>query len=342
MDWTLEVVIVPVSDLDALDRLLPRPGRLRPRPRDRQRAHARRPADPARLGVLDRDREPADAERDGARLAARTPARGRRRRGRPRGAGLARRRVLARSRSSTSATAAPSSASPTPTATPGRCSSSRRVRRSPSSRTRRAVASARAWSPDRTDRTGLACNSPGWRVMLRPRSPRFPRTPGETAPPHTPSSRRSSPASYGAVVAAEDLDLLGHAPLRGVRRSGSSTSTAAGSVRPARIITAQSRSGSVTPSPRTTRRRPSAGHGRSRGHEHDRGGGVVDGASPPRRSGRRPARRPRRRGRRRGRPRRAPRAPRRGGAAPHRAPPPPPAGGRGSSSRPRDPLRGRR
>ncbi len=80
MDWTLEVVIVPVSDLGAADRLLPGPGRLRPRPRHAERAHARRAAHPARVRLLDRRRGPALAEGDGARVAARHPARRRRRR----------------------------------------------------------------------------------------------------------------------------------------------------------------------------------------------------------------------------------------------------------------------
>ena len=54
MDWTLEVVILPVSDIDRVDRVLSRQGRLRPRPRHEERAHARRAADAARLGLLDR------------------------------------------------------------------------------------------------------------------------------------------------------------------------------------------------------------------------------------------------------------------------------------------------
>ena len=114
VDWTLEVVVVPVSDLARVDRLLPRPGRLRPRPRHQQRVHARRAADPARVGLLDRHRRPAVAERDGAGLAARAAARGRRRRGRARASWSAGASSAARSRSSTSATAARSSASADP------------------------------------------------------------------------------------------------------------------------------------------------------------------------------------------------------------------------------------
>ena len=62
--------------------LLPRPGRLRARPRHDQRVHARRAADAARFGLLDRHRRPAVAERDGAGLDARPAARRRRRCGR--------------------------------------------------------------------------------------------------------------------------------------------------------------------------------------------------------------------------------------------------------------------
>ena len=75
MDWTLEVVIVPVSDIDRSIAFY----------RDRvgfdldhdtqQRADARRAADAARLGLLDRVRRPAVAERDGAGLAQGAAAR---------------------------------------------------------------------------------------------------------------------------------------------------------------------------------------------------------------------------------------------------------------------------
>ena len=45
MDWTLEVVILPVSDLTSAIEFLPRQGRLHPRPPHHERLHGRRPAD---------------------------------------------------------------------------------------------------------------------------------------------------------------------------------------------------------------------------------------------------------------------------------------------------------
>ena len=92
MDWTLEVVILPVSDIDRSVAFY----------RDQVGFHLDHDTTnefmhvvqltPQRLGLLDRDRRPADAARDGARLDPRPPARRRRCGGRAPGAARPRRR----------------------------------------------------------------------------------------------------------------------------------------------------------------------------------------------------------------------------------------------------------
>ena len=56
MDWTLEVVILPVSDIDAAIAFYRDKVGFELDHDTQQRAHARRPADAARLGLLDRRR----------------------------------------------------------------------------------------------------------------------------------------------------------------------------------------------------------------------------------------------------------------------------------------------
>ena len=63
MDWTLEVVIVPVSDLGAAIAFYRDQVGFDLDHDTQQRAHARRPADAARVRVLDRHRRPAVADR---------------------------------------------------------------------------------------------------------------------------------------------------------------------------------------------------------------------------------------------------------------------------------------
>ena len=113
MDWTLEVVILPVSDLDRaiafyrdqvgfeLDH-------------DTTNGTWSRPAHPPRVGLLDRHRQPALAERDGARLDARACSSCVADAAAARDQLVGRGVEAARSRCSTSATAAPSSASADP------------------------------------------------------------------------------------------------------------------------------------------------------------------------------------------------------------------------------------
>ena len=82
MNWTLEVVVVPVSDVDRAKAFYADAARLQRRPRHRdRRGHAHRPAHPARLGLLDRDRRGRRAGH-AAGLAQGAAAR----RARPRGA----------------------------------------------------------------------------------------------------------------------------------------------------------------------------------------------------------------------------------------------------------------
>ena len=86
MNWTLEVVVVPVSDLDRAKAVLRGAGRVRGRSRhgDRRR-DAGDPTDAARLRLLDRDRQ--RDRQDGARVAGGHAAGGERYPGRPGDAG---------------------------------------------------------------------------------------------------------------------------------------------------------------------------------------------------------------------------------------------------------------
>ena len=64
MDCRLELIAVPGLGRRPGDRVLPRPGRLQPRLRPQgQRGAPLRPADPARVGLLDRDRRRGHARR---------------------------------------------------------------------------------------------------------------------------------------------------------------------------------------------------------------------------------------------------------------------------------------
>ena len=68
MDYRIELIIMPVSDVDSVARLLRRHARLAGRPRpDRRREHPLRPGHAARLGLLDRLRP--RPHRDASRAA---------------------------------------------------------------------------------------------------------------------------------------------------------------------------------------------------------------------------------------------------------------------------------
>ena len=130
MEWKLELVIVPVADVDRAKAVLQRAGRLQRRPRHaHQRSVAGGAIDPAGLGLLDRHRRRHD--RDGARRDQGLAARRLRRRRRPRASssrGVWRPARCAISRMATGSmgragAGTRSSSSPIPTAIAGRCKS---------------------------------------------------------------------------------------------------------------------------------------------------------------------------------------------------------------------------
>ena len=90
MDWTLEVVIVPVSDIDrSIAFYRDQVGFDLDHDTRTEQMHVVQ-LTPTRLGLLDRHRHAAVAARDGAGLAEGPAARGRRRGGRARGAASSR------------------------------------------------------------------------------------------------------------------------------------------------------------------------------------------------------------------------------------------------------------
>ena len=114
---------------------------------------------------------------------------------------------------------------------------------------------------------------------------------GSSVSPHprtrlTPAAAPVAQLRRTAGPTHQHLDLLGDAPVRGVRCMGSSTSQAAGSVRPARIITPHSRSGSWTSSPRTNRVCPEATAEEPPRREHHQSRRIIpsghDSADPRR------------------------------------------------------------